>query len=560
MKKYLIPSIIYIAVILLASCKKESFLNRYPLSSISPEKFFTTETDLQLYCNQYYANLPVQGLVNNSDVTYHDNADDKANLSISSFLSGNYTIPSSASGTKWDYTFVRTLNFFLANYQKAQTSDSVKNLYVGETFFFRANDYFGKVKAYGDVPYINTYITDTSTSMLYGPRVPHQQVMDSVLSDINFAVAHLPLPAAAADGRLNRYQALALKARICLWEGTYRKYFGTGDATSYLQAAADAAEQVINSGLYQVYTTGNPQSDYYNLFIQDELKSNPEAIMPMRYLATILTNNNDRILGESGDGYSKSFVRSYLCTDGLPTSLSPLYKGDDSLDEEIINRDPRFKQSIATRGFDLLNGDIITLPRIGTSTTSTGYMPIKGRSSDIKYWNANQSTLDFFIFRYAETLLIDAEARAELGTCDQGVVDRTINKLRDRVGMPHMIIGNLVKDPKSLFPNIPVLIDEIRRERRIELASEGFRFDDLHRWNAGSLMSNPEAILGMKLLPALKAQYPPSQVSTIVVNSDNYIRVYPSYSKFPWDDKMYVYPIPVQEITLNPQISQNQGW
>ena len=542
-----------IAMIAFASCKKDSFLNRYPLSDISPENFFNSESDLQVYCNQYYSQLPIQYFVN-----VDDNSDDKAPQAINQFLDDTYTIPSAASGTLWDFSLIRTCNFFLANYSKSSLSDSIKNIYVGETLFFRANDFWTKVKAFGDVPYINTYITDTSKSVLYGSRMPHMQVMDSVLSDLNFAIAHLPVN--ALDGRLNTYMALALKARICLWEGTYREYFGVGDPTTYLQQASAAAEQIMNSGLFSLYSTGSPQSDYYNLFIQDELKGNPEAIMPMRYLTIVLTNNFDRELGQAGDGYSKDFVRSFLCTDGLPTSLSPLYQGDDSLDAEVKNRDPRLAQQIATRGFDFLNGDTITLPRIGTTVTSTGYQPIKGRSSSLAAWNASQSTYDCFIFRYAETLLIEAEATAELGQCTQVTLDATINKLRDRVGMPHMILANLVKDPTSDFPALPVLIDEIRRERRVELGSEGFRFDDLHRWKAGALINNPETILGVKLLPSVRAEYPPAQVSSIVVDANDYVRVYPNITARTWDDKLYLYPIPLQELTLNPQLQQNPGW
>jgi hypothetical protein len=542
--------IIVLAIMAFVSCKKDSFLNRYPLSDVSPKNFFKDETDLQLYCNQYYSTLPTQYFVD-----LDDDSDDKANASMNQFLAGTYTVPTTGGG--WDFSFIRTCNYFLANYSKANATADIKNTYVGETLFFRAFDYWGKVKKFGDVPYINKYITDTSKSALYGTRVPHKQVMDSVLKDINFAVDHLP--ESAADGRLNKYMALALKSRICLWEGTYRKYFGAGDEVPYLQAASDAAEQIMNSSLYSIYATGHPQTDYYNLFIQDELQGNSEAIMPMRYITTVLTNNFDRQLGEAADGYSKDFVRSYLCTDGLPTSLSPLYKGDDTPDNEATNRDPRYKQEIATRGFDFLNGDLITLPRIGTSVTSTGYQPIKGRSSSIAAWNADQSTYDVFIFRYAETLLIEAEATAELGTCTQATLDLTINKLRDRVGMPHMIIANLVKDPKSDFPNIPVLIDEIRRERRVELASEGFRFDDLHRWHAGTLINNPETVLGMKLTPALRAQYPADQVSSIVTDANNYIEVYPGSTRT-WDDKFYLYPIPTQELTLNPNLKQNPGW
>ncbi|MBB6498547.1 RagB/SusD family nutrient uptake outer membrane protein [Pedobacter cryoconitis] len=538
------------AAVAFASCKKDSFLNRAPLSDISPQNFFKNESDLQLYCNQYYSQLPIQNFYG---ADYQ--SDDKANVNINNFLAGTSTVPNTGGG--WDFTFIRSCNFFLANYSRANIDNNTKNIYVGETLFFRANDFWGKVKTFGDVPYINVYITDTDKSLLYGSRMPHKQVMDSVLKDLNFAVDHLPV--SAPDGRLNKYAALALKARICLWEGTYRKYFGVGDSAPFLQAASDASDQIINSGLFSLYSTGKPQADYYNLFIQDELKGNPEAIMPMRYLTNVLMNNIDRSLGEAGDGYSKDFVRSFLCTDGLPTSLSPLYKGDDTPENESANRDPRYAQQVATRGFDFLAGDLITLPRIGTSVTSTGYQPIKGRSSSMAAWNANQSTFDFFIFRYAEQLLISAEAKAELGTCTQATVDITINKLRDRVGMPHMVITSLIKDPKSNFPGLPVLIDEIRRERRIELGAEGFRFDDMHRWHAGTLINNPETILGMKLTPALKAQYPASQVNSIVVDGNNYILIYPGITRT-WNDKLYLNPLPTQELTLNPNLKQNPGW
>jgi hypothetical protein len=570
-----IISVALLAMLTGVACKKADFLSTVPYSNIAAVQFFNNESDLQLYCNQYYSTLPIQTLVKADD-----NSDDKAPAAINSLLANTYTIPSAAiatdidgsgsfsssgsggtingTGTNWNWAAIRAMNFFLANYNKATASTSIKNIYVGETLFFRANEYFKKVKVFGDVPYVNQYITDTSAVYLYMARTPHLQVMDSVLKDINFAVANLPV--APADGRIGKYQALALKARICLWEGTWRKYNGqTGDA-AYLQAAVDAAEQLMTSGKFTIYTTGNTQTDYYNLFIQDELKTNPETILAMRYLAGVLMNNIDRSLGQASDGYSKDFVRSFLCTDGLPTALSPLYKGDDTPDNEVTNRDPRYKQQIATRGFDFLNGDLITLPRIGSNLTSTGYQPIKGRSNSVAANNSNQSTYDLFIFRYAETLLIEAEAKAELGTCTQATLDATINKLRDRVGMPHMIIASLVKDPNSIFPALPVLLDEIRRERRVELGSDGFRLDDLKRWHAGTLINNPATILGMKLTPTLRAQYPASQVASIQVDANNYIRVYPAIAARTWADKLYLYPIPTQELTLNPNLKQNTGW
>ncbi|KQR66849.1 RagB/SusD family nutrient uptake outer membrane protein [Pedobacter sp. Leaf176] len=551
MKTYKYIYLMMAVLFILSSCKKEEFLNRIPLSDISPENFFKNENDLQLYCNQYYSSLPIQNFIRADN-----NSDDKANSSINALLNGTFNVNGAAS--LWDFSLNRRCNFFLANYGKATLPEATKNIYVGETLFFRSNDFFNKIKDFGDVPYISKYITDTTTSLLFGNRMPHKQIMDSVLRDINFAVASLPV--APSNGRIGKYAALALKARICLWEGTYRKYAGAGDHEIYLRQAVSAAEEIMNSGLFRLYSTGNPRSDYYNLFIQEELQGNPEAILPMRYLPAILMNDVSRQVGQVSDGYSKAFVRSFLCTDGLPYSLSPLYRGDNTPDDEVQNRDPRYAQQIATRGFDFLAGDIITLPRIGTSVTSTGYQPIKGRSSSLAAWNSNQSSLDLFVFRYAEILLIEAEAKAELGEATQSVIDNTINRLRTRVGMPNMVITALIKDPQSIFPNLPVLLDEIRRERRIELGSSGLRLDDIRRWRAGTLVNNPETILGMKLLPALRAQYPANQVNGIVVDANSYIRVYPNVTARTWNDKNYLYPLPQVQLNLNPNLKQNPGW
>ncbi|RAJ95805.1 putative outer membrane starch-binding protein [Larkinella arboricola] len=553
-------SILYFLMLALVglSCKREDFLDRFPQSALTEQTFFKNENDLKLYANQFYPSLPVQTSLseNASDNFVPNNRD--------SFLSGLYVVPVTASEGGWTWTNERNANYFLNRYQRADAAPAVKNRYAAEVRFFRAYNYWRKVVRFGDVPWLSKDLTDVSEE-LTDPKRPHKEVMDSVLVDLNFAVENLPLPKDAEANRLHKYAAAALKARICLWEGTFRKYHALGDHQPYLQEAVNASELIMNSGLYSIWTTGNPNTDYYNLFIQEELQSNPEAIMPMRYLKDVLMHNLTRQLGESGTGFSKNFARAFLSKDGLPTSLSPLYKGDNTLEEEATNRDPRFKQLIGTRGFVFqvnANGtrDTINLPRIGTSVAPTGYQVIKGRSPDLAQWNANQSTLDLFIFRYAETLLVYAEAKAELGQADQAVLDNSINKIRARVAMPPLNV-NVPKDPKSDFPALPALLDEIRRERRIELAAEGFRLDDLLRWKAGKLIENPETVLGMKLTPAMRAMYPATQVANIVVDANNYIRTYNNITSRTWDDKMYRYPIPSQELTLNPNLApQNPGW
>ncbi|TAM94128.1 MAG: RagB/SusD family nutrient uptake outer membrane protein [Chitinophagaceae bacterium] len=566
MKFYKYIGTIFIIGTLCSSCKRENFLNRFPQDALSQETFFKSENDLKLFCNQFYSSLPTESPLEDN------NSDNLVPRSPDVFLSGQYTVPVTGGG--WSWSGIRNCNYFLANYESAQVSDSIKNIYKGEDLFFRALYYWQLVEQFGDVPYISHYIIDTSNAELYAPRTPRKEVMDSVLTDLNFAVTHLPLPQDAAPGRLNKYCAEALKARICLWAGTYREYHGLGDQNEFLQEAVNASQDIINSGQYSIYTTGHPNQDYYNLFVQQNLSTNPEAIMAATYIPNVLTHNLTRTLNEAGTGWSQDFINSFLCTDGLPIDMSPSYKGDDSISETAKNRDPRLMQMVATPGTLVLSvagsPDTLTLPRIGTNLTSTGYEIIKMKSHDPAQWNANQSDLGLFIFRYAETLLVYAEAKAELanegtGSFTQADLDISVNLLRDRVGMPHMLMTVPV-DPAmaSKFPNVqgPLknVILEIRRERRVELAGEGFRFDDLMRWKAGPLIENPMTILGMKLVPSIKAQYPPSQVSSIPLNPQDYIEVYPSITSRTWNDKMYLYPIPIQEITLNPKIQQNPGW
>jgi len=561
MKRYILACLV--AASAFTACKREDFLDRYPQSALSEPTFFKNENDLKLYANRFYPTLPI---VTNG--TGDDQSDNVVTRTPNTFLAGTYVVPTNATtASGWTWTTIREVNYFLQRYNRASEPDAVKNRYAAEARFFRALYYWQKVKQFGDVPLYTTDLTDTSAVQLNMPRTSRKVVMAQVLEDLNFAVDNLPLPSAiaAADrGRLHKFAALTLKARICLWEGTFRRYHSLGDDTQFIREAATAAETVINTGGYNLFTTGGTGAAYYNLFIQDDLNvNNPENILSRTYIKDLLMQNTSRSVGQSNNGFSKNFASQYLCTDGKPISQSALYQGDNTPDDEAANRDPRYKQTIATRGFVFLvnpNGtqDLITLPRIGSAVTSTGYQMVKYRSSDNGQNQQAQSTIDISVFRYAEVLLAYAEAKAELGEATQDVIDRTINRLRARAGMPNMVIGSLVKDANSDFPVLPVLIDEIRRERRIELVLEGFRFDDLLRWKAGPQLQKPETILGMKLTPAVRAQYPASQVANVQVNANNYITIYPSNRV--WNDRQYYFPIPTQEILLNPRLVQNPGW
>ncbi|HIB8181404.1 TPA: RagB/SusD family nutrient uptake outer membrane protein [Elizabethkingia anophelis] len=565
MKPYKTQLIHTVAVIILlgmSSCKQDDLLDRSPQDKLTQDVIFKTENDLKLYVNQFYTSLPVEFA--NQD----GQSDNQVPTSINVFLAGTYQVPGSEGGWKSDdWSGIRACNYFLRKNTDPNLSQDIKDKYNAETRLFRAMYYWDKVVRFGDVPIYETDLNEISPE-LYNPRDPHKKVMDFVLKDLDFAVTHLPEP--TSENRVHKYAALALKSRITLWEGTFRKYHGLGDAEVFLRASADASQQIINSGKYEIYSTGNPEIDYKNLFLQDDLTKNKETIMSRIYITNVETNGYTRSIGESGTGFSKDFVNSYLCTDGKPISVSPLYAGENTPENEVKNRDPRYAQTIALPGYIMtVNEDGTTVsikrPNIGTSATSTGYQIIKGRSSDIKLWNANQDNIDRFIFRYAEVLLNYAEAEAELGQLTQEVLDSSVNKIRKRVGMPDMSLANLTPDPNTPFPGISLPLQEIRRERRVELAGDGFRFKDILRWKAGELINNPKTILGMKLTDAYKATYPKdetgkTQVDNVVRDEQGYIRVYPNITTRVWNDKMYLYPLPKDQLLLNKNFKQNPGW
>jgi starch-binding outer membrane protein, SusD/RagB family len=587
MKKYLIAiSFIFFAIVFLNGCKK-NFLEKYPLDHISSNTFWNSASDLENYNNGLY-NLALNDTRNWILVGY--NTSGFASFTMSSWAlefptdneaptnkrtllwqqvrSGTQIVPVNNGTGGWYWDFLRSCNFFLENYQRAQVSDDIKNKYAGEVKLFRALFYADKVRRYGDVPWINKTL-NTSSPELYAPRDPREMVMDSVLSDLNFAIANLPEKwNDDSPGRLNKWCALFAKSRICLFEGTWRKYRGLPNATSWITEAANAAKDIMDNGPFHLYSTGNPTQDYRYLFTQADLTGNPEIIFWRRYLLTIIDTNLSYFDAYNG-GASRDFAEDYLCTDGLPINQSPLYKGDDSVELTFINRDPRMRQTllyppdqpiIQVGGGDTRRQPI--LRGMSGDAENTGWTIIK--IYDAKTYNAGTDAAQAApVYRYAEVLLNYAEAKAELGTITQSDLDLSINKLRDRVGMPHMDMNNIVVDPRYTGDGVSPLIAEIRRERRIELFNEGLRYYDLMRWKQGKKLLKPT--MGMAWDAAAMTRYPQASVQSTFdpIRGKSYIDVYKgtSFAVPVFDEnKNYLWPLPINVISQNPNLTQTPGW
>jgi hypothetical protein len=290
-----------------------------------------------------------------------------------------------------------------------------------------------------------------------------------------------------------------------------------------------------------------------------------------RYQLGVFTNHVQSYHRSYNGGATKNFVEDYLCTDGLPITLSPLYQGDASYQDIFANRDPRLRQTIlhpddVERWQWNKNDQTRTYPRItntGGMTSETGYSICKVYEPIAAHATYNTSDTPAIIVRFGEVLLNYAEAMAELGTLDQAGLDMSINLLRDRVGMPHMTMTPQM-DPRYANDGVSALISEIRRERRIELFMEGFRYDDIRRWKQGKKMLSPD--LGVRLDAGMKAYLDPedkSTVKTTLVDGIPYIDVYqgtdwatPEFN----ESKHYLWPIPLSAIAQNPALEQTPGW
>jgi len=470
---------------------------------------------------------------------------------------------------------IRNLNYFLDNYKRGNLANELVKPYLGEIYFFKAWDYFDKVKLFGDVPWLE-HSLQTNSPELFAARTPRAQVMDSVIMILDRAIEYLPVKGSEANNRLNKDMALFLKSRIGLYEGTYRKYHSELglDGSKFLNYAVQASEALLTK--YQL-VQGNSSTVYNGLFATESYSANTEIILWRQYDGSLDYGAAfSRYFAQNQRhqfGATRSLVDDYLCTDGLSISSSPLFQGKGSIQSEMQNRDPRLTQTIANFGTYQLssttimgseNAPLPNLAGMNGNKCATGYRVAKWFYNNPADWNrVTNGQQAAPVFRYAEILLNYAEVKYELGQATQAVIDQTINKLRDRVGMAHLTVGNEPADPRldAIYLNyvggkIAPLLREIRRERRVEMAFENTRWDDLMRWKAGNV-----PIEGIKFV---QNQFPKVVIDKdVYLSAEGYIMPYaktlPSGRKFE-ENKAYLFPIPIQDLLLNKNLKQNPNW
>lgn len=568
------------AATLLVSCNDAS-MDRFPLTGLSKTTYWNSEEDMRDYNNTFYdyaKSKDMRLLAGNYEganrdgqysldgMTDNDVRTLQLNPSHTKIRSGQINPDSNPISFGWNKTcfeLIRAINIGLANYDRVGISRSIINHYRGEAFLFRAWVVADKVSLYGDYPWIDKELNIDSEA-LFAPRTPRETVMSKVLADLDSACVLLPndWKDGSAPGRLNRWCALLVKSRICLFEGTWRKYHGLKGSDSWLRAAADAAKELIEKGPYKLYSSKDPLHDYNAIFQKDDLTGVAEVMYWRRYRQGVIENSWQTYYYVNTA--TKSMVEDYLCTDGLPITLSPLYQGDEVYENIFENRDPRLRQSVLHPSDAAKGTKVPRLPGMGAETSVTGY-------HQVKHKNKKQAALvhkGFYpciILRFGEALLNYAEAKAELGTITQADLDISINKLRDRVAMPHLDLNDLPVDPRYTGDGVSPLIVEIRRERRVELFGEGFRYDDLRRWKQGRKMVQKD--YGMRWDEANRKRFDPK--GQVTVGYEVYPGTETEYIcpnkggdfEYPvFEEKHYLWPIPVSVRSLNPAVGQNPGW
>jgi starch-binding outer membrane protein, SusD/RagB family len=515
-----------VACLLFISCNKD-VLDRPPLTKIVDDKYWRNEDDIRLYANSFYPNYfngfatsfttdytPVRGYTFSDDLTSKNvqgNFESSVPTSRGSTSEGAAWL-SSYSGPTWDFAWVRKANVLLNrldNVAKSNITDEAYRHWSAVGKFFRGYEYSRLVSVFGDVPYFDTEVADTATSLLYKDREDRGLVMDKVYDDFKYVLANMRDNDVNSQ-YLNKYIAAAFISRFMLFEGTFQHYHNldAARAKKYLQFAVDAAAVVMNSNKW------NFSKDFKSIFSSESLAGHPEVLMYRVYDAALTITH---AIGSYSNGTETvgvdpnlNLVKSFIATDGKPWQNSSVPEATSfALADLVKTRDPRFEASF----IDKVNTSATTL-LYGYKFASREAITYIGKTPP-PAWGSNTNTSDAPVIRLAEVVLDWIEAKAELAqyyggpAISQGDLDKSINAIRSRpldataiakgVQKTAPLLVTAIPDDPARDADVPALIWEIRRERRMEFVFEHTRLLDLKRWKKLNYMdfgTNPDYMLG----------------------------------------------------------------
>lgn len=582
-----------ICSLLFVSCN----MDLYPEDQLSTATFFTSETALREYSNYFYRMLP------NPETMYAEEGEHFVAPVPNDEMRGIRDIHSGESWwSKDNWKNLRKINYLLENADQCENVEA-RNHYKGVAHFFRAYFYFDMLRHFGAVPWYDHVINADDTASLKRPRDSREVIMQHIIADLDSA--EIELPDMRTPYEVNKWTALALKSRACLFEGTFRKYHANGTFNGgsdvyntvlpyeeMLRLSAEASLQLMDEGGYSLYTTGEQP---YRMLFATLIPQDNEVIWARAYSNELDIKHNAQAWSTArATGFTKRFADLYLMRDGSRFTDMPEYDTLTYLNV-FTNRDERMVQTIHAPGY-IQMGESKSYP-VNMQMTLTGYKYIK-YIMETTYNTWGGSVCSMPIFRLAEIYLNYAEAKAELGTLTQADLDCSVNQLRDRAGVAHLNLATANANPDNSMtseagygfsspvllahPNKGVLL-EIRRERLIETPLEGLHYWDIMRWKEGHLFTLPRLGLyfpgegkydltgdgkaNILLSPIKKSGG--IGVTCLVFDQDIFLSEGTSGNMVAYKDmimqwneeKDYLYPVPITDRTMTMGgLTQNPGW
>ena len=525
-------SIIAIALIgLMGFTSCSDVLDRPSKTEKEDDNYWDNEAKVRLYANSFYDYFfPGYGTgwtvyyapgVNNT--SFSDDALSNSSqtnftrqvpLSKGAITTTTSNYQSEYQGPTWNFAFIRKINIMrdrLEDRMKGSLSDEAYNHWMGFARLFHGIEYARLINVFGDVPYYEHELSNLDRDEVYKDRTPRDEVMDKVYEDFDFALNNIRK--SDGEGNINRYMAAALVCRYALYEGSWQKYYYNNNerAQKFFELAKTAGDVVINSGRYAIVTP------FRDLFCSTDLTKAKDVLLYRKYDSSLgkthcvasYCNVNEAL----AQGPTADLIKSFCCVDGKSYKESTVASATDfRLEKLIMTRDPRFEatfyDSLTNSSRSSMLYVVKFIPR-----AALNYLSEPG-GTPATAWTGTNNTTGFPVLRYSEVLLNWIEAKAELETLGgaavtQDDIDISINAIRDRpldagqeaLGVQktaHMELATLSDDPDR-DADVPQLLWEIRRERRMEFAFEQGRIIDLRRWHKLNYMDtteNPDILFG----------------------------------------------------------------
>lgn len=593
MKKNIVSMCLFLSLVgTFSGCVKLEVL---PKDQLVEATIFANYDGFKTYAWQFYDVFVGYNNNNFLDREVHSDLFLKANPNSESiWIWQRRVIPTASDDYTGSYERIRAINILIANADKGVLDEGDARHWQAVGRFFRAANYAFLLSRFGGVPFVDRPVNDSDTDILMAPRNTRDEVAQRILEDLTYAAENIKT---AGDGAntINVHAVRAMISRFGLMEGTWRKYHGLPGMDAYLEASLAASAQLAVD--FPVLN-----SNYDLDFNSESLAGAPGIILYKQYVLNQQTHGLSTQNRNSSGRYdlTKKAVDLFLMTDGETRYTSDLFEGDHSPYTEFRNRDRRLYYVVPPPYFVNTNTPSLDFTFTGNPVDSS-YFGLMAAISDsqhkalpsrnwngfvvrgephyvdynqgqpfsvtytgyrfYKYYNQQvrdaqgQDISDAPVFRMGEVLANYAEAAYELGRFDQAIADLTVNKLRERGGVAPLNVASIPSDP-TRDATVTPLLWEIRRERAVELIGEGFRLDDLRRWK--KLDYTVERKLGRWLRKGIDVA---ADANIPILNgaTEGYI-AYEGVPPTPFPVHYYLDPIPSNQIVLNPNIIQNDGW